>query len=730
MSNLPPQPRLQDLAISDPVDITTDPASPSYPMNPAGAYQYVIRVLLNCSPTMQPNVYNVLEQNGLKDDILCVEGIPEDCVQALTFLDLNSGQLQNILASDLAKLLLWKAFIHYQAIDGCPLKQATDVLQINPNEFNAWTKHHTNVHGTLYLQMTVFDGETNNQVSPVKLRCAANLPLCNKHFSLAEQSNNVKSHVTPNHDNNGVELQPNVQFTRPTLQQAAAYPVNHTGAYHYVVQVLLNNFASSQQSLYAVLENNGFESDILGIMFISVNELAYLQFINHETGKVQLINQADLAKLYVWIAYCNHCAKAGHRLCTPEDILAINASSFKNFCEDYISQHGDFGDLWNVPRACFTFDASAASQYVWEILMQQCPKRNRRFYTVLEQTGLLDDVWTIQDMSENQLRALMFLDPETNVKRQITMADFVTLRTWKQYTTKCFQDGYPITNVQDVLSIDPSEFDTWHFNLEDDECKHERSYIPPISYKIPDCYNCKPFEDSLTNCIDYSSTTQSVHEPSTALQSTSNEPLPGNGENNDNNLPVKTHATANNVSITESSLGTGENIISVPVPTPVNEKEIYKKAYDHSYNVSITSVHSAQSIGTIGCASGELYDEELLDASVPLDWNIDLDYQVLDWSFDLWGETTIPSSSLLMSDQALPSDSNEEPSDSNEELVTFYDAEDPMFVNLLPDIDGTTAVIPDTSMIILGTSEADHNSSVSVGIKVITAPTEPCGMCN
>ena len=514
------------------------------------------------------------------------------------------------------------------------------------------------------------------------------------------------------------------------MQQAAAYPVNHTGAYHYVVQVLLNNFASSQQSLYAVLENNGFENDILGIMFISVNELAYLQFINHETGKVQLINQADLAKLYVWIAYCNHCAKAGHRLCTPEDILAINASSFKNFCEDYISQHGDFGDLWNVPRACFTFDASAASQYVWEILLQQCPKRNRRFYTVLEQTGLLDDVWTIQDMSENQLRALMFLDPETNVKRQITMADFVTLQTWKQYTTKCFQDGYPITNVQDVLSIDPSEFDTWHFNLEDDECKHERSYIPPISYKIPDCYNCKPFEDSLTNCIDYSSTTQSVHEPSTALQSTSNEPLPGNGENNDNNLPVKTHATANNVSITESSLGTGENIISVPVPTPVNEKEIYKKAYDHSYNVSITSVHSAQSIGTIDCASGELYDEELLDASVSLDWSIDMDYQVLDWSFDLWGETTIPSSSLLMSDQALPSDSNEEPSDSNEELVTFYDAEDPMFVNLLPDIDGTTAVIPDTSMIILGTSEADHNSSVSVGIKVTTAPTEPCGMCN
>ena len=137
--------------------------------------------------------------------------------------------------------------------------------------------------------------------------------------------------------------------------------MNHTGAYHYVVQVLLNNLVFVQQSLYAVLKNNGFESYILGILSISVNGLAYLQFMNHETGKVQLINQADLAKLYVWIAYCNYCAKTGHCLCTPEDILAINASSFKNFCGDYISQHGDFGDLWNVPCACFIFDASAAS---------------------------------------------------------------------------------------------------------------------------------------------------------------------------------------------------------------------------------------------------------------------------------------------------------------------------------------------------------------------------------
>ena len=77
----------------------------------------------------------------------------------------------------------------------------------------------------------------------------------------------------------------------------------------------------------------------------------------------------------------------------------------------------------------FTIDASAASQYVWEILLQQCPTRNHHFYTVVEQNGLWDDVWTIKDKSENQLCSLTFLDPETSIKQQITMMNFVTLHT-------------------------------------------------------------------------------------------------------------------------------------------------------------------------------------------------------------------------------------------------------------------------------------------------------------
>ena len=121
MSNPPPQPRLQDMAVSDPADVTTDPASPSYPVSPAGAYQYVGRVLLNRPPVTQENFYNVLKQNGLKDDILGLEETSKDSVRALTFVDPDSKQQRNILAPDLAKLLIWKAYIHYRANDGRPL---------------------------------------------------------------------------------------------------------------------------------------------------------------------------------------------------------------------------------------------------------------------------------------------------------------------------------------------------------------------------------------------------------------------------------------------------------------------------------------------------------------------------------------------------------------------------------------------------------------------------------
>ena len=98
---------------------------------------------------------------------------------------------------------------------------------------------------------------------------------------------------------------------------------------------------------------------------------------------------------------------------------------------------------------------------------------------------------------------------------------------------------------------------------------------------------------------------------------------------------------------------------------------------------------------------------------------------MLDWSFDLWREITIPSSSSLKDDQTLPSE-------SKEELVIFWDIEDvgDTVIVILPDIDGTTAATPGTSTVVLGISNVDSNSSASVETKVTIYPTEPCGMNN
>ena len=315
-----------------------------------------------------------------------------------------------------------------------------------------------------------------------------------------------------------------------------------------------------------------------------------------------------------------------------------------NKCCAPSGRHTDHSKATTNTKNCISFavDNAGAYQYVCQVLFGKCPTQHNDFYVLLEENGLQDDILGICIIPDAYLYLMTFFDHATGTTKSIIESDVTLLQFWKVYNAHCYHNGRPIITAQDILSINPAEHDALFQDflsglpLGTTCTQHERYCIPPVFYKIPDCYNCIPFEDNLTNCSNYSSTTQSVHETSTALQNTSNESLPGNGENTDSNLPVKTCATANNVPITKSSLFPRENTISVPVPTPVNEKAIYQKAYDHSNNVSTTSIHSAQSIGSIDCASGGLNDRELLDASVSLDWNIDMDYHVLDWSFDLW----------------------------------------------------------------------------------------------
>ena len=94
-------------------------------------------------------------------------------------------------------------------------------------------------------------------------------------------------------------------------------------------------------------------------------------------------------------------------------------------------------------------------------------------------------------------------------------------------------------------------------------------------------------------------------------------------------------------------------------------------------------------------------------------------HKALDWSFHPWRETTIPSSGLLIDDQAVPNV-------VVEELVVICNVQDTI-VNLLPDIDGTTGAISGTNKVVLETTNVDHNSSVSIGTKVIIVLTQFMG---
>ena len=75
--------RLQGLAAEVPpaaadapstADDANNPGNPaSFPLDDAGAYQFVCQILLNKPPATQRRFYAVMEENGLQDDILAVK---------------------------------------------------------------------------------------------------------------------------------------------------------------------------------------------------------------------------------------------------------------------------------------------------------------------------------------------------------------------------------------------------------------------------------------------------------------------------------------------------------------------------------------------------------------------------------------------------------------------------------------------------------------------------------
>ena len=93
----------------------------------------------------------------------------------------------------------------------------------------------------------------------------------------------------------------------PTMSQQPElnFTCNVTRAYKFVGQVLLKKLPATQHSFYAVLEENGFENNILSLW--TEDNLETFKQKDPETGKMKLICNSDLGKLKMWIAYLKHC---------------------------------------------------------------------------------------------------------------------------------------------------------------------------------------------------------------------------------------------------------------------------------------------------------------------------------------------------------------------------------------------------------------------------------------
>ena len=81
------------------------------------------------------------------------------------------------------------------------------------------------------------------------------------------------------------------QPVAPTMPQPTepSFTRDATGAYKYVGQVLLNRPPATQRSFYAVLEENGFEDDILSLWTVD-----NLETFKYKTQKLMKRNSLEI----------------------------------------------------------------------------------------------------------------------------------------------------------------------------------------------------------------------------------------------------------------------------------------------------------------------------------------------------------------------------------------------------------------------------------------------------
>ena len=156
MFHLQPKLRPQTSAAYDPATTTmaqmdpVDKVSLSFTRDDAGAYQYACQILFNKDPIMHCSFYSVLEYNGLKNDILCIREIPVDMLYDLVFIDPATNVTSLINNCDVEILCAWKEYLRYHSWKKHPIKNADDVLQIDPAEFAAYLAQYDDFqHGRL-----------------------------------------------------------------------------------------------------------------------------------------------------------------------------------------------------------------------------------------------------------------------------------------------------------------------------------------------------------------------------------------------------------------------------------------------------------------------------------------------------------------------------------------------------------------------------------------------------
>ena len=133
------------------------------------------------------------------------------------------------------------------------------------------------------------------------------------------------------------------------------FTCNTTGAYKYVGQVLLNRPPATQCSFYAILEENGFEDNILS--FWMIDNLETFKYKDPDTNETKVFRNSYLGKLKMWIAYLEYCVAQNNPITMDEEVLDIDPQEFRIW---YAQHNSRAATTTSAPSASTTMTPTAS----------------------------------------------------------------------------------------------------------------------------------------------------------------------------------------------------------------------------------------------------------------------------------------------------------------------------------------------------------------------------------